>query len=98
MSCRDSPGRNSGGRRRERLGDLGQLLLEDVVGHLRVVALRNRAVARDEERLRHCPHPVRERDGTISQRYYAQVPDDVFEEELVKIAKPLAARYFTWEE
>ena len=31
------------------------------------------------------------RDGTISQRYYAQVPDDVFEEELAKIAKPLVA-------
>ena len=30
------------------------------------------------------------RDGTISQRYYAQVPDDLFEQELAKIAKPLA--------
>jgi peroxiredoxin len=30
------------------------------------------------------------RDGTISQRYYAQVPEDLFEEELAAIAKPLA--------
>jgi peroxiredoxin len=29
------------------------------------------------------------RDGTISQRYYAQVPKDLFEQELAKISKPL---------
>jgi cytochrome c biogenesis protein CcmG, thiol:disulfide interchange protein DsbE len=30
------------------------------------------------------------RDGKISQRYYAQVPDDLFEQELAKISKPAA--------
>jgi peroxiredoxin len=30
------------------------------------------------------------RDGKISQRYYARVPDDLFEQELAKIAKPAA--------
>jgi peroxiredoxin len=31
------------------------------------------------------------RDGKISQRYYAQVPDDLFEQELAKISKPAAS-------
>jgi cytochrome c biogenesis protein CcmG/thiol:disulfide interchange protein DsbE len=31
-----------------------------------------------------------DRAGKISQRYYAQVPDDLFEQELAKISKPAA--------